>query len=269
MLEKEKELEILKQNLSDIEIKRSAKKEQISQLTDEKYECENQRLNILMQIENLDENIKQKNIEERNLISELDSLRILREEKSSEHSNIRYEKENLENNILKLREELDKIFKEEENIKENYQTTKTEITLKKSRIELLENLEKEKEGFNFAIKKLIEEVKNKTSYGELIDSVLANIITLDEKYQIAIEIALGYSLQNIVVKKEEDAKELIEFLKKNQFGRASFLPLTTIKGNKLNERRINKGNLSGVIGIAADLVEYDKKYINIINYLLR
>lgn len=221
-----------------------------------------------MQIENLEENIKQKNIEETNTVSELDSLRISREEKSSEHTNIRHEKESLEEHILKLKQELDQRFKEEENIKEKYQTLKTEITLKKSRLELLENLEKDQEGFNFAIKKLMEEAKNKTDYGRLVDSVLANILNLDEEYQIAIEMALGYSLQNIVVEKEEDAKELIEFLKRNQYGRASFLPLNVIKGEKLNLKNINKGNLSGIIGIASDLVDYDRKYTNIINYLL-
>lgn len=238
-------------------------------MVDERYEFENQKLNILMQIENLSNNIKQKNKEEENLIFELDRLRMEREEKSSEHVNIRYQKEGLEENISKLKEELNQKFKKEENIKENYQTTKTEITLKKSRLELLENLEKEQEGFNFAIKKLMEEANNKTNYGKLVDSVLANILNLDEKYQVAIEMALGYSLQNIVVEKEEDAKVLIEFLKRNQYGRASFLPINIIRGDKLNISNINKENLSGIIGIAADLVKYDNKYVNIINHLLR
>ena len=266
--EKTRELEILKATLGEIELKRNMKKEEISKKIDEKYELENKDISILMQLENIDEYIKQRNQEEINIISELDALRIDKSEKASEHFTIKKEKEDLEEKINQLKELLNHRFKEEEDIKEKYQSLSTEIVLKKSRLELLSNLEQEQEGFNFAIKKLMEEASNRTGYGKLVDSVLANILTLDEKYQIAIEMALGYSLQNIIVEKEEDAKELIEFLKINKFGRASFLPLNTIKGEKLELKRINKGNLDGIIGIAADLVKYNSKYKNIINHLL-
>lgn len=268
LVEKEKELEVLMSGLSDIDIQRSKKKEEISQMIDERYELENTKTSILMQIQNFEDNIKQKNKEETDIISELDSLRMDQQEKSSEHFNIKKQKEDLEASIERIRIELNKKFEEEENVKERYQSVKTEIMLKKSRLELLENLEKDQEGFNFAIKKLMEEAQKRTSYGRLVDSVLADVLSLDEKYQVAIEMALGYSLQNIVVEKEEDAKELIEFLKLNKYGRASFLPLNTIKGKKLNYNEINKSNLNGVIGIASDLVKYNSKYESIIEYLL-
>lgn len=268
LTEKEKELKKLMSSLSDIEIKRSQKKEEISQLIDERYESENTKLNILMQIQNLEDNIKQKKKEESEIVSHLDELRINQQEKSSKHFNIKKQKEDLEKTIEEIKEELNKKFEDEENVKEKHQSLKTEIMLKKSRLELLENLEKDQEGFNYAIKKLMEEAEKKSNYGKLVDSVLANILTLDEKYQVAIEMALGYSLQNIVVEKEEDAKELIEFLKQNKYGRASFLPLNTIKGYKLEDSKINKGNIDGIVEVAANLVKYNTKYTNIINYLL-
>ena len=95
--------------------------------------------------------------------------------------------------------------------------------------------------------------------------VLANIIEVPEQYQTAIEMCLGASLQNIVTETEEDAKKLVEHLRKNNLGRASFLPITSVRGRKLDKI---KGHEKGVIGIASDLVKYDKKYEQIIKNLL-
>ena len=265
--EKEKELNKLKSNLSELELNKTKKKEEISDLVDKRYEVENVKLNLLMQIENINEVLKQKDSEERNIISDLDSLRIEQQEKASENINLVKSKEDLESRVNNLKEELNIKFEKEEVIKEKYQNIQTELVLKKSRIELLDNLEKDKEGFNFAIKKLIEENQKRTHYGNLVDSVLANVINLKEEYQVAIEMALGYSLQNIIVEKEEDAKELINYLKANKYGRASFLPMNVIKGNKIDLKHIN-ANINGIRGVAADLVDYPNKYENIINYLL-
>ena len=95
--------------------------------------------------------------------------------------------------------------------------------------------------------------------------VLANIIEVPEEYQTAIEMCLGSSLQNIVTENEEDAKRLIEHLRKNNLGRASFLPISSVKGKKLEKIR---GKNTGIIGIASDLIRYSKKYENIILNLL-
>ncbi len=266
--EKEEKLKSLMSNLSETEIQRSNKKEEISQKIDERYDLENTKTNLLMQIQNFEDNIKQKNKEEGDIVSELDLLRIDQQEKSSEHFNIKKQKEDLEESIEKIRIELNQKFEEEEKVKEKYQSLKTELMLKKSRLELLENLEKDQEGFNFAVKKLLEETAKRSNYGKLVDSVLADLLSLEGEYQVAIEMALGYSLQNIVVEKEEDAKELIEYLKLNKYGRASFLPISTIKGKKIELSDINKGNLKGIIDVAANLVKYNSKYKNIIDYLL-
>lgn len=95
--------------------------------------------------------------------------------------------------------------------------------------------------------------------------VLANIIDVPKEYQTAIEMCLGASLQNIVTETEEDAKKLIEHLRTNNLGRASFLPITSVKGKKLDNI---KGKKDGVIGIACDLIKFDKKYEQIVLNLL-
>ena len=95
--------------------------------------------------------------------------------------------------------------------------------------------------------------------------VLANIIEVPEQYQTAIEMCLGMSLQNIVTDTEEDAKKLVEHLRKNNLGRASFLPISSVRGKKLDKIKIKE---EGYIGIASDLIKYDKKYQDIIENLL-
>ena len=94
--------------------------------------------------------------------------------------------------------------------------------------------------------------------------VLANLISAPKEYETAIEFALGGVLQNIVTEKEEDAKKLVEHLRKNNLGRASFLPISSVKGKKLD--KVTK--LNGVIGIASELVSYDKIYDGIVQNLL-
>ena len=97
--------------------------------------------------------------------------------------------------------------------------------------------------------------------GKGMHGVLANIISVPSEYETAIEMCLGASLQNIVTDTEEDAQKLVEHLRKNNLGRASFLPITSVKGKKVENI---KGKKIGVIGIAADLVKFDKKYEQII-----
>ena len=95
--------------------------------------------------------------------------------------------------------------------------------------------------------------------------VLANIIEVPDELETAIEMCLGASLQNIVTDTEEDAKKLVEHLRKNNLGRASFLQIASVKGKKLEKL---KGNESGVIWIASDLVKFNKKYEQIMLNLL-
>ena len=95
--------------------------------------------------------------------------------------------------------------------------------------------------------------------------VLANIISVPTEYETAIEMCLGASLQNIVTDTEEDAKKLVEHLRKNNLGRASFLPISSVRGKKIENI---KGKKVGVVGIASDLISCDKKYEQIILNLL-
>ena len=131
-----------------------------------------------------------------------------------------------------------------------------------NRIRLLTEMEKDYEGFNKAVK-LVCQAQN---HLRGIHGPVASLMKTDGKYSLAIEIALGAGLQNIVVDREEDAKSAIAFLKQRDGGRATFLPLTAIRGDELRERGVEQE--FGFVGVASRLVCFDPKYTNIFNSLL-
>ena len=137
--------------------------------------------------------------------------------------------------------------------------------MKESRYKFLVETENEKEGYIKSVKALLKDCQNIKDLGKGMNGALAELIEVPEEYQTAIEMTLGASLQNIITESEEDAKRLIQHLRKNNLGRASFLPITSVKGRKLENI---KGTNSDVIGIASDLIKYKKKHEQIILSLL-
>ena len=194
----------------------------------------------------------------------LEELRVQCEESENELEKIAERSTELNNALSgvellasKRKEKLDRL-KEEEAALNN------DIQLKKSRIAMLSDLEKNMEGYQGSVKAVIREVRRGVLRG--IHAPVSQIITVKDKYSLAIETALGAQLQNIVTETENDAKKAIAFLKESRAGRATFLPLTAIKGRVLEEKNLD--DCFGYINLASELVEYDKKYTEIIKSLL-
>ena len=133
-----------------------------------------------------------------------------------------------------------------------------------SRIHLLSEMEKEYEGFNKAVRLIMQAAEKNVLRG--VHGPVANLMTTDKRYAVAIEIALGAGMQNVVVDREEDAKSAINFLKQRDGGRATFLPLTAIRGDVLREAGVEREY--GYVGVASQLVQFDKRYTEIFNNLL-
>ena len=131
-----------------------------------------------------------------------------------------------------------------------------------NRIRLLTEMEKEYEGFSKAVRTIMQ------ASGSLrgIRGPVASLMKTSEAYALAIEIALGAGLQNIVVDREEDAKRAMGFLKQRDAGRATFLPLTAIRGEELRQRGLETE--FGFVGLASRLIEFDEKYRGIFQNLL-
>lgn len=139
-----------------------------------------------------------------------------------------------------------------------------ELNSKTSKKRMLEAMENDYEGYSRSVKAVLtaQVLKKRAIYG-----ALSGLISVDKEYVTAIEIALGGALQNIVCQDEEDAKAAISYLRENKLGRATFLPVSSVKGKRLdNENEIKRAD--GFVGIAADLVRTDKKYGGIIDNLL-
>ena len=149
-------------------------------------------------------------------------------------------------------------------LKEKLDNIRLEIESKNHKAQTLEDLEKNMEGFNHSVKKVVADAKNGTLRG--VYGPVSRIISVDSEYSVAVEVALGNAMQNIVVETDADAKRAIAMLKSGNHGRATFLPVATIKAKKYETE--NAENVFGYVGVASDLVSCDEKYREIIKYLL-
>lgn len=132
------------------------------------------------------------------------------------------------------------------------------------RARLLEELERNLEGFTHSVKLVMKEYRRGGLSG--IHGPVSRLFEVESRYAVALETALGSAMQNIVVDTEENAKQAIGFLKRRDGGRATFLPLSTIRGNVLNEPGLE--DCFGFVGVASELCHYQPRYEGVIHSLL-
>jgi len=133
---------------------------------------------------------------------------------------------------------------------------------------VLEDMVNNMQGYAFSVKKLIQNAKIEPQIAKRIEGHIASLIKARPGMELAIETALGGAIQNIVVPAEEDAKFLIEYLRRNKYGRATFLPLTAARPNRLEAQYRGYLQEKGCYGIASDLIDFDEKYRNVFDGLL-
>ena len=263
--QKQSELDKITQKLTKEALKIEQYKKQVEENLEKKYEKQGDIQEQEINFENYEKRQKQVKQEIQAIISELDNTRMRKEEISKEF----YEIESVRNINLNQLEKITKEKKEANQKIKIYQTKlntiSNELRMKQSRQSFLIETEKEKEGYTKSVKTLLNDCESNVALKKGVEGVLANLIDVPEDLQTAIEMSLGMALQNIVTETEQDAKKLVEHLRKNNIGRASFLPITSIKGKKIDNI---KGNKSGIIGVASDLIKYNKKYEQIIFNLL-
>lgn len=266
LAEKEGNLAKLTEKLSAKELEMEAKKKKVEQDIDERYELNASLTTKDVNYENMQKRQMQIKTEIASTISDLDKTRLEKEEIAKGFYAIETEKNKYQaalENSNKEREIAQRKLKQyvDEIDKLSYETR-----MKESRYHFLKETEREKEGYVKSVKSLLVDCEKVKELGKGMHGVLANIIEVPKDYEVAIEMALGYNLQNIVTETEQDAKRLVEHLRTNKLGRASFLPIATVKGNRLD--KIKQKGIDGVIGIAADLVKFQKKYEQILFNLL-
>ncbi len=153
-------------------------------------------------------------------------------------------------------------------LQKEIQNCGTKIQVYENRKRILEEMQAEHEGYAGSVKKILKESERNAEFKKRMVGVLASLISVPEKFETAIETALGNALQNIVTKDEQDAKALIEFLKRGQFGRATFLPISSMKTRSLSEQDQKLLKTDGCFGVAKDLISYGKDIESVISNLL-
>ena len=188
-------------------------------------------------------------------------------QKQETEDNITFIKERIaeyENSMDGYRLKLKNKTEKAEKIKADYDKLVRSLEEKQSKARKLSDLEKNMDGFEGSVNAVMRQSASKALSG--INGTLAQLISVDNDYSTAVEVALGAAMQNIVVDNEADAKRAINYLKQNNQGRATFLPVSAIKPRYIDEKNLDDN--FGFVDIAANLVDCDAKYKNIVSNLL-
>lgn len=263
--QKQNEYNNLAESMSQKDLEIENIKSQIEITLSRKYEINELNSSIFANIDSSNKQLdlslkaKDKNISQKDSIS-LEQTSILEDiNRNNKALN------EIELNIKNLEDELNKFNNDKSDISNKLHDLNTKLMTMKSKYNYLKNLENENEGYYKSVKSVLDYAKSNSMNN--VFGTVASIISTEEKYEYAIEIALGGYLQNIVVENDNVAKNLINYLKQNSYGRATFLPLNSIKKYD-NENSSKFKNFPGFIGLATDLIKYDLKFSNVISLAL-
>ena len=210
------------------------------------------------QIENekkeLDSKIKDKKIQSK-------SIELKAEQCSDELEELSKESKKLENKKSVA-------VKVADNIRQGLGEKNSKLSEKQSKLKVLSDMEREHDGYYKSVKAVLQLKENGNPNFKGVRGAVAQLFKTDEKYETAIETALGGSMQSIVVDNENDAKYAVGYLKLKQLGRATFLPISTVKGKSLGTEKERLLNEPGIVAVASELVKYDKEYTGIAESLL-
>lgn len=240
----------LNQTLTALTIKLSDSKVKISQATSSIDEINSRKDTIASQIE-----ATQKDID------------YTQSQADESNKNLEFLKERIdeyENSLGGYQMKVDAKKQKAEKIKQDAERLARQMAEKSDRARVLEDLEKNMEGFSGAVKAVLKQSQSKALPG--IHGTLSQLITVDNENSTAIEIALGAAMQNVVVSTESDAKRAINYLKQNNVGRATFLPISAIKPRYMEEKNLDDN--FGFVDVASNLVDCDEQYRDIVENLL-
>ena len=230
----------------------------------------NSRANTKGKAQRFDAMMEQLDIRKAGISQRILSLKTQEEEQQSAINEAKAEYDAITEAIAATNQEGSRLTKEIREIQESMKQQSTQLEAgqtayhrEASRLESLRNITERYDGYGNSIRRVMEQKDQVPG----IRGVVADIIHVEKNYEIAIETALGGSIQNIVTDNEQTAKQMIEFLKKNRYGRATFLPLNSISARgDFNQR--GALNEPGAIGLASGLVTADREYAGLIGYLL-
>ena len=260
--EKEQQLNDIVSTLDEKGIQIEELKRVIDNNNDTKFDLKNENSSLSATIEAEQKQLEEKKKQNEKSVSAKDNLNFELNDinqainlKNKDLNEINSKNQTLEDKVKSIQNAVDVLDDRKTNINQELMTAKAKYNY-------LVNLENENEGYSKSVKSILDYAKNNSK----VHGTIANLITTDEKYEYAIEIALGGFIQNIVVEDEIIAKNLITYLNDNSLGRVTFLPLDNLSEPPVVNSKVLKND--GVIGVASDLVSYDKKYDSAIKLAL-
>lgn len=271
--EKEKSINEFKNQLSIFSEKNEANKNKIEELNDKIENLKDEIINLLNEKQDVSNklstlNANKDNINQRNENIDLEISEINEKLKSKEEllkeiqTEINSKKEKIEDFKKKVNsyyENLRKLKEDNHNLNVKIQNNNYALKEYSSKLNVYIDMENHYEGFNRGVKEVLKNKNLKGIYG-----ALGQVVTVPQKYEKAIEAALGAYMQNIITSDENSAKAAINYLKHNKIGRVTFLPMNIIKSKKINNIQAR----TNFIGIASDLISYEEKYRDILENIL-
>jgi chromosome segregation protein len=194
-----------------------------------------------------------------------DSKKGLLKKKSEKEREI----EELSSKIQIIQKELESLKSEYEKVLQQLNQLKVDYQSNKSKLKLFKEMEQNFEGYGGSVREILSLCKQNLEFGQGVYGAVAQLISVPEKYEQAVETAIGQAYQNIVTKSEEDAKAAIAYLKSKNLGRATFLPITSVKGRKLDLETVRQlTDIKGYLGLGTELVGYESVFTPIVDSLL-
>lgn len=286
LLEKDKLSQLISKNNESLNLENQRYENLSSHLDKDEYEIENLKGEVIETLNTIS-----------SVKSEINSIKTIREnirkrvKKIEEEKSVLFEKEeaiitdieklqdeinDLKNTIEERKQEKQYLFAENNKLNNKYNELvdvykKEENILRdiQSEKKLLEEMDKSYEGFNSSVRKTLQECKKNKDIGKGIHGVVAELMNLPKGLEVAMEVALGYSMQYIVCDEQDDAKRVIKYLKQNNLGRVTFIPLDNLYVKKDSNNFLLKLNkYKGFVGKADDLISCAKKHRSLFQYLL-
>lgn len=234
-------------------------KDEIIKLLNEKQDVSNKLSTLNANKDNINQRNENIDVEIREINEKLKSKEELLKEIQDEINNKKEKIEDLKNKVNNYYENLSKLKEDNQNLNTKMQNNNYALKEYSSKLNVYIDMENHYEGFNRGVKEVLKNKNLKGIYG-----ALGQVVTVPQKYEKAIEAALGAYMQNIITADENSAKAAINYLKHNKIGRVTFLPMNIIKSKKIN----NIQTRTNFIGIASDLISYDDKYRDILENIL-
>jgi len=194
-------------------------------------------------------------------VKERDGYRSELDAANHERNERKKEKTLADNNLSECLNDL-RIAQKDKNESEQY------LAALDAKIRMVEEYINDYTGYQESVRRLMNEAQNSSAVRAKILGTVGEVITVPQDLQVAVESALGAAIQNIITPDEHGAGALIDLLRQKGYGRATFLPLTTVRPNPLAREHQRALDEDGVIGVASDLIRYDNKYSNVVSSLL-